>query len=47
MSRINTNVTSLIGGPVYTQYAYADIGAPYALPIPHSNALHMVIGGDQ
>lgn len=41
------NIPALIGGHIYTQFAYLDTGAPYVLPVPHSNALDLVIGGDQ
>ena len=41
------NNTALIGGQYYTQYAFIDAGAPYAIPVPHSNGVAQKIGGDQ
>lgn len=40
------NNPALVGGTFYTQFAIVDIGAPYAVPIPHSNAMAHRIGGD-
>ena len=46
MSATVPNNPALIGGTLYTQFAIVDIGAPYAVPIPHSNAMAHRIGGD-
>ncbi|MCC6669951.1 MAG: hypothetical protein IT458_02740 [Planctomycetes bacterium] len=40
------NDPGLIGASLYSQWAYIDIGAPYNLPLPHSNGLRSTFGGD-
>jgi hypothetical protein len=36
----------LVGASFYTQLAVLDPGAPYAVPVPHTNAVAHTIGGD-